>query len=187
MGNAPMYAMMPEHNTQSPSTVVFYYYHSTTFLPQAIFSPPRPLINWDALSSCNSQSLTFLFSSSYLSLAFLYSSSSFFNNSSTSAKAAFFSASYFSAFFNFYSASASCFFLGSTTSRAPYVSTTARIHSDNEPAALEALNTFFYSKSGCTINCLSLFTFALGIALILSSLNSLTLVISLAFKRFFLE
>lgn len=52
MGNAPIYATIPEHNIQSPSTVVFYYCHYITFLPHAIFYPANPFINFYARSNC---------------------------------------------------------------------------------------------------------------------------------------
>ena len=94
---------------------------------------------------------------------------------STLSKAAFFSAKVASADLSFYSASESCFFLGSTTNKASYVLTTALIHNDNEPAALEALKTFYFSNSGFCINVLSFTMFLSGMALILSYLKSLTL------------
>lgn len=46
IGKAPMYAIIPEHNIQSPNTVVVYYCHSIVFFPQATFYPPRPLISF---------------------------------------------------------------------------------------------------------------------------------------------
>ncbi len=64
---------------------------------------------------------------------------------------------------------------------------TARIHSESEPAALDALNTFSFSKSGWVTKTFSLLIFLYGMALILSYLNYLTRVISFALSKFFLE
>jgi len=55
------------------------------------------------------------------------------------------------------------------------VLTTALIQRDKLPAAFEAENTFYFSKSGLSKKFLSLAIFFSGIALILSYLKSLTL------------
>ena len=146
IGNAPRYAIIPEQRTQSPKTVYFYMFHSTIFLPHEIFSPPRPFISFSARSNWTIHLYTFFLSYYSFFFAVWYWSSSFLNKDKTYSKAAFFSAKIFSALDNFYSASASCFFFGSTTSKAPYVSTTALIQSDKLPAAFEAVNTFYFSN-----------------------------------------
>jgi hypothetical protein len=91
-----------------------------------------------------------------------------------------------SAYFNSVSAFSNSFFLGSTINNASYVFTTARIHKDRLPAAVEALNTLSWAKRGSKTNTFSFSILFWGILFILSESYSYTLCISLSFSTFFL-
>lgn len=186
IGNAPKYAMIPAHNIQSPMTDVASNRFSSAFYFQEVFSPPNPLISASALSNYTLHLFTFSSSSYFSFWARSYSFYSDCNKSMTSYNAFFFSLSIASACFNWDSASSSILRLGSTTNSASNVYTTARIHNERFPAALDALNTFSLSNNGFYTKTFNLSILDYGIALILSSLNSLTLVISLSVSNFFL-